>query len=158
MLQLEESNRGYNLDDGLKPVPGGAYADDMVLHANRNKELQYLFNDAIDYFTFVDLTLAFDGRDKSVYTNNTDSLSRIYIEKFTEEKWKREYLSYFESDELYKYLGVWINLQLNWKDQTNALKFAYNKYIYHTYTKNVLIQLKQLKYLISWYSQASHIE
>ena len=39
MLQLKELNRGYDLDDGYYPISGGAYADDMVLHANTNKEL-----------------------------------------------------------------------------------------------------------------------
>ena len=55
MLMLEETNRGYDLQNGLNPVPGGAYADDMVLHANTNEELQYLFNKCIDFFDFVGL-------------------------------------------------------------------------------------------------------
>ena len=39
MLQLEEFNQRYDLNDGYYPILGGVYADDMVLHANTNKEL-----------------------------------------------------------------------------------------------------------------------
>jgi hypothetical protein len=39
MLQLEELNRGYDLNDGHNPISGGVYADDMVLHTNTNQEL-----------------------------------------------------------------------------------------------------------------------
>ena len=76
---LEETNRGYDLQNGLNPVPRGAYADDMVLHANTNEELQYLFNKCMDFFNFVGLKIAFNGRDKLIYTNNTSSYNKIKI-------------------------------------------------------------------------------
>jgi hypothetical protein len=37
--QLKKTNRDYDLEDGKNPIPGRAYADDMVLHANKNHEL-----------------------------------------------------------------------------------------------------------------------
>ena len=81
MLILKESNRGYDLEDELPPIPGGAYTDDMVLYANTNHEVQYLFNECIGYFNFVGLSIAFDGRDKSIYTNNVSHFLKIYIDE-----------------------------------------------------------------------------
>src|SRR5271163_5216861 len=81
MLQLKESNRRYDLDDGHYPILGGAYADDMVLHANTNKELQFVLNEVINFFGFIELQIAYDTRDKSVYTNNTSEIEKLYIDE-----------------------------------------------------------------------------
>ena len=43
MLMLEELKKGYVVDEG-KPIPGGAYADNMVLHTNTKKQLQKLLD------------------------------------------------------------------------------------------------------------------
>ena len=37
MLLIEDSNKEYEIDN--RKIPGGAYADDMVLHTNRNSDL-----------------------------------------------------------------------------------------------------------------------
>ena len=70
MLQLEDSGKGYLLDEG-KPIPGGVYADDMVLHTNTKRDLQKLLDKCVEYFDFIGLEISADGRDKSVYTSNT---------------------------------------------------------------------------------------
>jgi len=136
MLQIEESNRGYDLNDGLSPIPGGAYADDMVLHANTNKELQFMLNEVINFFEYVGLQIAYDTRDKSVYTNNTSGIDKLYIdEKDQYNNVIRKYLPYYSKEESYKYLGVWMNLSLNWNAQISASNFVYNKYITYLYKK-----------------------
>ena len=55
-----------------RKIPGGAYADDMVLHTNRNSDLQAQMYITSDYFNFVGLKIAADDRDKTLYTNNVD--------------------------------------------------------------------------------------
>ena len=136
MLQIEESNRGYDLNDGLSPIPGRAYADDMVLHANTNKELQFMLNEVINFFEYVGLQIAYDTRDKSVYTNNTSGIDKLYIdEKDQYNNVIRKYLPYYSKEESYKYLGVWMNLSLNWNAQISASNFVYNKYITYLYKK-----------------------
>jgi hypothetical protein len=52
MLQLEGMKTGYKIDGG-DPIPGGAYADDMVLHANTRPELQKLLNTCVSYFEYI---------------------------------------------------------------------------------------------------------
>ena len=48
MLLIEDSNKGYEIDN--RKIPRGAYADDMVLHTNRNSDLQALMYLTSDYF------------------------------------------------------------------------------------------------------------
>ena len=65
MLQLEEAKRGYIIDDD-DPIPGGAYADDMVLHSNTRRNLQKMLDMCAEFFNYVGLEISIDGRDKSV--------------------------------------------------------------------------------------------
>src|SRR5271163_3721674 len=114
MLQLEEFNRGYDLDDGHYPISGEAYANDMVLHANTNNKLQFILNEVIDFFGFVRLQIVYDTRDKSVYTNNTSQIEKLYIDERDQYKNRiRKYLPYYSQNKSYKYLRIWINLTLN---------------------------------------------
>jgi hypothetical protein len=137
MLKLEGMKRGYKLDEG-DPIPGGAYADDMVLHAGTRIDLQRLLNECAKYFEFVGLDIAADGRDKSVYTSNTGPPSASNRLHFTTHKNgvpEVKYLPYYESDESYKYLGLWINLDLDWEKQTRISNAMYSKYICYLYKK-----------------------
>lgn len=132
MLLLEESNRGYKLDEDTI-ISGGAYADDMVLHANKNFDLQLLMNDCANYFTYVGLSFSIDGTDKTVYTNNLIyNIYNIYIRDKNHNLVK---IPYYKKSESYKYLGVWINLDLNWEKQQNVLSSTINKYITYLYKK-----------------------
>jgi hypothetical protein len=38
MLLLEESGKGYDMNDENECIPIGVYADDMVLHTNTNED------------------------------------------------------------------------------------------------------------------------
>src|SRR5271163_419464 len=81
MLQLKELKRGCDLNHGHNLISGGVYADDTVLHANTNQELQYMLNEVINFFDFVELQISYDTRDKSVYTNNTRGVDKLYIDE-----------------------------------------------------------------------------
>jgi len=106
MLQLETCGKGYQIKNEI--IPGGAYADDMVLHTNRNVDLQALMNICLDYFDYVGLQMAADGRDKTIYTHNVDwDIYDLYIRDKNKELLK---VPYYNSSESYKYLGLWINL------------------------------------------------
>ena len=137
MLKLEGMKRGYTVDEG-EPIPGGAYADDMVLHAGTRIDLQKLLNECAKYFDFVGLDIAVDGRDKSVYTSNTGPPNYSQRLKFTTHKngiTETKHLPYYESWESYKYLGLWINLDLNWEKQTQITNGMYAKYLSSLYKK-----------------------
>ena len=138
MLKLEETNKGYKLEEDEDPIPGGAYADDMVLHTNSRNELQKLLNICNEYFEYVGLDIAVDGRDKSVYTSNTGTplpQNMLKITKYVNGIPETKILPYYKKNESYKYLGLWINLDLSWEEQTKISNFTYNKYISYLYKK-----------------------
>ena len=139
MLRLEDSGLGYKLENNPIPIPGGAYADDMVLHANTKRDLQKLLNICSKYFNFIGLELAVDGRDKSVYTNNTgipiEDEEELTVKTWKDGKETSTNLPFYVSSESYKYLGLWINLDLNWGQQTSISNAMYNKYISYLYKK-----------------------
>ncbi|HYJ01232.1 MAG TPA: reverse transcriptase family protein, partial [Nitrososphaeraceae archaeon] len=131
MLQIEESNRGYTINN--RNIPGAAYVDDMVLHTNRNSDMQILVYMVQNYFDFVGLQMAADGRDKTIYTNNLEwTIHDIYIKDKEGELVK---VPFYESSESYKYLGLWINLDLNWKKQEQISNFTLNKSLAFLYKK-----------------------
>jgi hypothetical protein len=43
----------------------------MVLHSNSFTDLQKMLNKCVEYFEYVDLEIAINRRNKSVYTSNT---------------------------------------------------------------------------------------
>ena len=107
----------------------------MVLHTNTNQTLQYLLNTSVEYFEFVGLQLATEGRDKTVYMNNTSERDTLTTKTWENGKWTKKTLPYYTKEESYKYLGLNINLDLNWEDQTNASHGVFMKYISYLYKK-----------------------
>ena len=105
---IEDANLGYNLTSCR--LPGGAFADDIVLTAGSINNLQQMFNYCDSFFTYYNLDMAIDGRDKTVYTTNKPGNAFIH-------KSKNKFIHTIKQGESYKYLGVWVNLDLNWDKQ-----------------------------------------
>jgi hypothetical protein len=138
MLALKQSGKGYDMDDGNDCIPGGAYVDDMVLHTNTNKDLQYLFDECKSYFDFVGLNISYNDKekDKIIYTNNTSRFDTLYFdEKDNNRNIIRKYVLYNSGKEFYKYLEIWINLELDWTKQISVTNFMFSKYISYLYKK-----------------------
>ncbi len=71
-----------------------------------------MMNIISEYCNYYGLSINFDGKDKTVYTTNDDNLKY----KITFEN-KIKTLIRISKNECYKYLGVYINLNLNWEKQ-----------------------------------------
>jgi hypothetical protein len=93
----------------------------------------------VEYFQFIGLDISVDGRDKSVYTNNLTSPSvseqTLKVTTVHKNKTTTKTLPFYKSKESYKYLGIWINLGLNWSDQTRISNAMYSKYLSYLYKK-----------------------
>ena len=91
------------MDEG-NPIPGGAYADDMVLHTNTKKQLQSLLDKSVQYFNQIELEISVDRRDKSVYTSTTGSpitrQEQLTVTIIKNGKEEIKALPYYESHEL----------------------------------------------------------
>jgi hypothetical protein len=127
LLWLADQKIGYEIN-GMQ-IPALAFADDMALTCHSKTNMQKLINTVQKYLWFFGLELAVDGRDKSVYTsNNSDEEGKCifvnnipeYKDDVTKGKRKKKPLPFFDTHESYKYLGVWINLDLDWTDQFNS--------------------------------------
>ncbi len=60
-------------------MPGGAFADDMVLTTSTNKNMQSCFNMVVVYFNYFGLEMCIDGREKTVYTHNAPHVYSVKI-------------------------------------------------------------------------------
>ena len=111
----------------------------MVLHANTKFDLQFMLNTCVNYFNYIGLDISVDGRDKSVYSSNTGAptTKNEHLSVVVNENGKmvRKNLPYYESHESYKYLGLWINIDLNWGAQTRASNLMFQKYTSFLYKK-----------------------
>jgi hypothetical protein len=116
MLILEQLGKEYNMEDRNDCILVGVYADDMVLHSNTNKDLQYLFDECKSYFDFVRLNISYNNKEKNktIYINNTSRFDTLYFdEKDNNRNIIYKYIPYNSRKESYKYLGIWINLELD---------------------------------------------
>src|SRR5271163_2727880 len=99
-------NRGVRQGDLLSLVLFIMFLESLML--------QLILNEVIDFFGFVRLQIAYNTRDKSMYTNNRFEIEKLYIDERNQyNNTIRKYLPYYSQDESYKYLGIWINLTLN---------------------------------------------
>ena len=132
-LMLENSKLGYKIND--KIIPGGAFADDIILYAQNRIMLQKLVNIVQKYFKFFGLEICVDGRDKSIYTSNHIINLSIKVDKKVDNKWISTDLPFYKPNESYKYLGVWINLNLDWSEQIKISNFIYHKNIAYLFKR-----------------------
>jgi hypothetical protein len=97
-----------------------------------NIDLQYLFNKCKDNFDFIGLNISYNDKekDKTIYTNNTTRYDTLHFDKKDNNRSIiRKYVLYNSRKESYKYLEIWINLELDWTKQTNATNYMYSRYI-----------------------------
>lgn len=113
---LNENAKGYMLKN--QNIPGLGYADDMVLMSENLKDLQETAFKLQLYCDTYGLKINIDSRDKSVYTSTTNRpTDALYSYESTRGQIKmgKPYPK-IGSDECYKYLGIPINLQLDWTE------------------------------------------
>jgi hypothetical protein len=74
-----------------------------------------MLNKCIEYFEYIGLEITINGRDKSVYTNNLaiQNNNTLKVIKNIDDKYISKELLKYEKNESYKYLGLWINLELD---------------------------------------------
>ena len=110
LQKLEANAKGYRLEE--TSLPGVAFAYDIVLTSSTHKNLQHQFNTCALFFEHFALEMALDRRDKTVYTHSSP----------THKPLKHPFLGtevpYTRDADSYKYLGVHVNLRMDWEKQT----------------------------------------
>ena len=118
--KLESCNYGYKV--GKTAIPGGAFADDIVLSSSTHWNLRSQFNICASFFKCFALEMAIDGRDKTIYTH-TNPIHRPLMHPYLGKE-----VPHINPSESYKYLGVHINLRLDWERQTRASNRTFHMY------------------------------
>ena len=75
------------------------------------------------YFMYYGLELSLGGKDKTVYTSNNS------VQEGTHLTYNGKNIPWAEPHESYKYLGIYINLNLDWKQQIKISSYKYLRHI-----------------------------
>ncbi|KAF2068851.1 hypothetical protein CYY_009826 [Polysphondylium violaceum] len=122
--QINRRSLGYSIpDEPPQQISNLVFADDFAGIANTLAKLQEIADIFTDYLDFYGLKI---NVTKSAYTyniriqaNNSNSNPNQTTYQI---KYKNSTIPTKKKSESYKYLGAWINLELNWKDHKNYIE------------------------------------
>ena len=135
---LEESKLGIKINTTVYTV--GGFADDLVVTTDSHEKMIELFNKINIFINYYSLELNVDGnnKNKTVYTSFKPNDNLIY--KCVDNN--QIIIPYIESFVSYKYLGININLDLNWEKQRNISWNIFQRQI--AFLHNRCISVKQI--------------
>jgi len=128
ILQLNEEKLGYRMRNRLLAISNLAYADDMVLTTESNKEMQRALNIVNRFFNYYQLEISVKQKEKTVYTHNNKTESGLKL-TYIDFNGKNIEIPFLEPNEPYPYLGVWIALDLNWDKQETMIRVVLYGYL-----------------------------
>ena len=115
---IEDMDVGYKIKK--EKVPGLAFADDIILNGSNREELERIYEALLMFCEYYGIKI---NQSKSAYTyNNTkEEYDSFYFENIPIKKLNKK--------ESYKYLGIWINLKLNWDKMKSEIENGYKKHV-----------------------------
>jgi hypothetical protein len=125
LSKLLRENKGYVLRNSKERIPILAFADDTVLIAKNRAEMESIIQTTLQYFEVFAIEV---NPSKSAYTYR----SKNHI--FDNIKLKEQHPKFLNTNQSYKYLGVHINLNLNWDKHCKYLDSK---------LENIFINIKQ---------------
>jgi len=126
LIEIEDNKLGVNI--GNKNIGILAFADDMAIISDENEKEQKMMDIISEYCNYYGLSINYDGRDKSVYTNNTENIQHKIT--FKDSEGKINELIKLKSDESYKYLGIYMNLNMNWERQQTITRTKFLRQLF----------------------------
>jgi hypothetical protein len=119
MEYIEKEEKGYEMNGEKVKIPILVFADNIALFTKNNEDMQKIFGITSDFCTHSGMDIS---PIKSAYTskNTKKNIPPIY---------KNKSIAKIRNNESYKYLGIEINIDLNWEDQMNILEYSLNKHI-----------------------------
>jgi exonuclease III/ribonuclease HI len=136
--KIEQTTTGYRMEAQTTRVL--AYCDDLVLISETENDLHDMLSEVTQYFTHFNLEVGIDtDKTKTCATSNqpfaiNPSINQVQIPILLK-------------NESYKYLGVHINLDLDWTKQETILRSQLNRHL--EYINNRCIPLSQLITIIN---------
>ena len=135
---LEEKNLGIAINDTIHTV--GGFADDLVITTETHENMVASFAMINEFVNYYNLKINIDNKlkNKTVYTSFTPNSNLVYI-KVNNEQIE---IPYMDSSSSYRYLGIQLNLDLNWDKQRTIVWSTFQKQI--SFLHNRCITTKQL--------------
>jgi len=131
---LVDSKLGYTMstrdsEDKEVKVTTQAYADDQILIANNNTDLQTLLDRTADFLNTYGMELSI-GKAKTAYTTNQPLPSPIFYQRTKYDYKDNVFIATTEqieipllaSHEAYRYLGIWMSISMSWSKQKEMIK------------------------------------
>jgi ribonuclease HI len=131
---LQKQNLGYTLHGGNSDIPCLAYADDTVLVANSQTNMKKLLAKVLQYFHFYGIQI---NTKKSAYSFKTYSEKIVHNLAINGNNPK-----FLLSNESYKYLGMWVNIDLQWSFHKEQTVKKYLTYLHKLDIKRVSSEIK----------------
>lgn len=119
LTYLEDSGLGYTINK--ETVPGLSFADDLVAFADSYDNINKIYKIITD---FCDYTGSKINAAKSRYTYNNTKGTEYNTLTFEGQKIKK-----LSRNEHYKYLGIMINLTLDWDKQKEVLEKSFIRHM-----------------------------
>ena len=115
---MDRMEIGYKI--GREKIPGLAFADDVILSGSNRGEIERIYEALLMFSEYYGIKI---NQNKSAYTyNNTrEEYDTLYFEGMPIKMLKKK--------ESYKYLGIWINLTLDWGKMKEEIEAGYKRHL-----------------------------
>ena len=140
---LNDSQLGVHIKDICHTV--GGFADDLIVTTSSLFNLKLALNMICNFLNLYNLELNIDhsAKNKTVYSSFGNKETLIYEDI----KHRNVEIPFISSNECYKYLGVYINLDLNWDRQKIILWSSFQKQI--NFLCNKCLNIKQVTKILN---------
>lgn len=119
---IEEEEQGYRINEANVEVKIEAFADDMMLASETTTSTESKWNKLNRFCQATGLEISNDGKEKTVYSTNAQTKAEVKDSLGKE-------IPFLPPEESYRYLGIYVNLKLDWKKQLDVME---NKVIRQT--------------------------
>ena len=132
---IHETSNGIEIPSNVQSknnkITSLAFADDLTFLTTSIAELQNMFNKVEVFNQRNGLMLSIEtdikNPSKTVFSTNIPGIHNIKLHQQNTEF----NIPLISTDTSYKYLGIWINLDMNWNKQMNQIQATVSKFINH---------------------------
>jgi hypothetical protein len=112
---IEEKEEGYRINEANVEIKIEAFADDMMLASESAASTERKWAKFKQFCQATGLEISNDGKEKTVYTTNSQTKAHVVDPGGKE-------IPFLAPEESYRYLGIYVNLKLDWKKQLDVIE------------------------------------
>lgn len=121
MVWIEEKNVGYVRQDKSKQIVSG-YVDDLAYTTSDLRELKNMIKMTKEFFKFYGMKLSIEDKDSIIKTKTVITTNQVINEPIMYDNGDGPVeIPKIHPNQSYKYLGIWININLQWEEHWNKI-------------------------------------